>query len=170
MELTSWVCEQFFGSVLEGNSDVLCFLIHPFPNLKDYVSSRHAWHNKAITSPGCKEAKNHLVDVEQHSFMLILLKVLATKGESMLMPSTQIEQIRKFLDEYEALFPEKAQEVLDQVRLGGSDRDYVGAVKTYALAAHNLVTPVNIWRIPYPRGHAAVFASPTKLSLVSADS
>ena len=141
VELTSWGWEQFFGSVLEGNSDVLCFLIHPFPNLKDYVNSRHAWHNKAITSPGCKEAKDHLIDVEQHSFMLILLKVLSTKGESMLMPSTQIEKIKKFLDKYEALFPEKAQEVLDKVRLGGSDRDYVGAVKTHALAAHNLAPP-----------------------------
>ena len=88
----------------------------------------------------------------------------------MLMPSTQIEKIRKFLDKYEALFPEKAQEVLDKVRLGGSDHHYAGAVKTYALAAHNLVTPVNIWRIPHPRGHTAVFASPTKLSLVAADS
>ena len=145
-----------------GSNALAAFPIHP-RNLKDYVSSRQAWHNKAITSPGCKEAKDHLVDVEQHAFMLILLKVLSTKGESMLMPSTQIEKIRKFLDKYEAFFPEKAQEVLDQVRLGGSDRDYVGAVETYALAAHNLVTPVNIWRIPYPRGHTAVFASPTRL-------
>ena len=78
-------------------------------------------------------------------------------------------QVKKFLQKYEALFPEKAQEVLNQVRLGGSDRDYVGSVKEYALAAHNLVTPVNIWRIPYPRGHAAVFASPTKLSLVASN-
>ena len=73
--------------------------------------------------------------------MLVLLKVLSTKGDSMLTPSTQVEQVKKFLDKYEALFPEKAQEVLNQVRLGRSDRDYVGAVKTYALAAHNLVTP-----------------------------
>ena len=111
----------------------------------------------------------HLIDVDQHAFMLVLLKVLVTKGESMLMPSTQVEQVKRFLQKYEALFPEKAQEVLNQVRLGGSDRDYVGSVKEYALAAHNLVTPVNIWRIPYPRGHAAVFASPTKLSLVAAN-
>ena len=33
-----------------------------------------AWHSKAITSPGAKEPKDHLVDVEQHAFMLILLK------------------------------------------------------------------------------------------------
>ena len=169
VELTSWGWEQFFASVLEGNSDVLCFLIHPFPSLNEYVSSRKAWHNKAITSPGAKEAKDHLVDVEQHAFMLVLLKVLMTKGESMLTPSTQVEQVKKFLHKYEALFPEKAQEVLNQVRLGGSDRDYVGSVKEYALAAHNLITPVNIWRIPYPRGHAAVFASPTKLSLVASN-
>ena len=42
---------QFFGSVLEGNSDVLCFLIHPFTSLKEYVNSRKAWHARAITSP-----------------------------------------------------------------------------------------------------------------------
>ena len=30
VELTSWGWVQFFASVLEGNSDVLCFLIHPF--------------------------------------------------------------------------------------------------------------------------------------------
>ena len=169
VELTSWGWEQFFGSVLEGNSDVLSFLIHPCSSLNEYVNSRKAWHNKAITSPGAKEMMGHLIDVEQHAFMLVLLKVLVTKGESMLMPSTQVDQVKRFLQKYEAVFPEKAQEVLNQVRLGGSDRDYVGSVKEYALAAHNLITPVNIWRIPYPRGHAAVFASPTKLSLVAAN-
>ena len=59
-----------------------------------------------------------------------------------------------------------SQSSLPQLRLGGSDRDYVGSVKEYALAAHNLITPVNIWRIPYPGGHAAVFASPTKVSFI----
>ena len=167
VELSSWGWVQFFASVLEGNSDVLCFLIHPFPSLKEYVSSRKAWHARAITSPGAKQARDHLVDVEQHAFMLILLKVLTTKGDSMLMPPTQVEQVRGYLREYEVSFPDKAQEVLNKVQLGGSDRDYLASVKEYALAAHNLVTPVNIWRIPYPTGHAAVFASPTKLSLVA---
>ena len=54
MELTAWGWEQFFAKVLEGNSDVLCFLIHPFPTLSEYVNSRKAWHNKAIVSPGAK--------------------------------------------------------------------------------------------------------------------
>ena len=80
VELTAWGWEQFFAKVLEGNSDVLCFLIHPFPTLSEYVNSRKAWHNKAIVSPGAKEAKHHLVDVEQHAFMLILLKVLVREG------------------------------------------------------------------------------------------
>ena len=168
VEVTSWGWEQFFASVLEGNSDVLAFLIHPFANLNDYINSRHKWHAQAITSPGCKEARDHLTDVEQHSFMLILLKVLATKGESMLMPQSQIEKIRSHLNTYEATFPQQAQDTLDKVRLGGSDKDYVSSVKTYALSAHKLLTPVNIWMIPYPTGHAAVFASPNKLSLVSA--
>ena len=168
VELTSWGWVQFFASVLEGNSDVLCFLIHPFPSLREYVSARKAWHSRAITSPGAGNAKDHLVDVEQHAFMIILLKVLTTKGDSMLMPPTQVDQVKGYLREYEALFPDKAQEILNKIQLGGSDRDYVSAVKEYALAAHNLVTPVNIWRIPYPTGHAAVFASPTRLSLVAA--
>ena len=167
VKLTTWRREQFFGSVLEGNSDVLAFLIHPFANLNDYVTSRHTWHAKAIESPGCKEARDHLTDVEQHSFMLILFKALATKGESMLMPQSQIEKIKGHLSTYEATFPQQAQDVLGKVRLGGSDRDYVSSVKTYALEAHKLLTPVNMWMIPYPTGHAAVFASPTKLSLAS---
>ena len=160
---------QFFASVLEGNSDVLCFLIHPFPSLNEYVNSRKAWHSKAITSPGAEEAKDHLVGVEQHAFMLILLKVLVTKGESMLMPPTQVDQVKGYLRKYKGLFPDKAREILNKVQLGGSDRDYLGSVKEYALAAHNLITPVNIWRIPHPTGHAAVFASPTRLSLVAAN-
>ena len=89
VEVASWGWEQFFASVLEGNSDVLAFLIHPFASLNDYINSRHKWHAQAITSPGRKEARDHLTDVEQHSFVLILLKVLATKGESMLMPQSQ---------------------------------------------------------------------------------
>ena len=122
-ELTAWGWDQFFGSVLEGNSDVLAFLIHPF-NLNDYIKSRHKWHAQAITSVGCDEAKGHLIDVEQHSFMLILLKVLATKAGSMLMPSTQIEMIRKYLITYEASFPDEAQTTLNKVRLGGRDKEY----------------------------------------------
>ena len=108
--------------------------------------------------------------IEQHSFMLVLLKVLATKGESMLTPSTQIEQVTSYLKTYEATFPQNAQDTLDKVHLGGCDREYVSAVKTYALSAHKLLTPVSIWMIPYPTGHTAVFASPNKLSLVSTDS
>ena len=88
----------------------------------------------------------------------------------MLTLSTQIEQIRKHLTTYEATFPQEAQDTLDKVQLGGHDEEYVSAVKTYALSAHKLLTPVNIWMIPYPTGHAAVFASPNKLSLVSTDS
>ena len=169
VELTNWQWDLFFPSVLEGNTDVLCFLIHPFATLGEYVNSRKAWHSRAITSPGAREFKDHLVDVEQHAFMLILLKVLTTKADSLLMPPGQVEKGKDYLRKYEGLFPERAQEVLNKVREGisDSDRDYVGTVKEYALAAHNLITPVNIWRIPYPRGHAAVFASPTRLSLVT---
>ena len=88
----------------------------------------------------------------------------------MLMPPSQIELIRKHLTTYEATFPQEAQDTLDKVQLGGRDKEYVRAVKTYALSAHKLLTPVNIWVIPYPTGNAAVFASPNKLSLVSTDS
>ena len=170
VELTNWQWELFFPSVLQGNTDVLCFLIHPFTSLKEYVDSRKAWHSRAITSPGAREFKDHLVDVEQHAFMLILLKVLTTKADSLLMPPGQVEKVRGYLQKYEGLFPDRAQEVLNKVKEGISDQDrnYLGTVKEYALAAHNLVTPVNIWRIPYPAGHAAVFASPTRLSLVTA--
>ena len=94
----------------------------------------------------------------------------ATKADSMLMPSTQIETIRKYINTYEASFPDEAQTTLNKVQLGGRDKEYVSAVKTYALSAHKLLTPVNIWVIPYSSGHAAVFASPNKLSLVSTDS
>ena len=156
--------------MLEGNSDVLAFLIHPFAGLSDYIKSRRKWHAQAITSVGCQEAKNHLIDIEQHAFMLVLLRVLSTKGESILIPSTQTEQVGKYLTTYEATFPQNAQDTLDKVQLGGRDKEYVSAVKTYALSAHRLLTPVNIWMIPYPTGHAAVFVSPSKLSLLSSDS
>ena len=158
VELTNWKWDLFFPYVLEGNTDVLCFLIHPFTTLTEYVNSRKAWHSRAITSPGAREFKDHLVDVEQHAFMLILLKVLTTKADSLLMPPGQVERVHGYLRKYEGLFPDRAQEILNKAREGisDSDRDYVGTVKEYALAAHQLVTPVNIWRIPYPRGHAAV--------------
>ena len=81
VKVTTWGWEQFFGSVLEGNNDVLAILIHPFANLNDYITSRHTWHAKAIASPGCKEARDHLTDVEQHSLMLILLNVCQSVGE-----------------------------------------------------------------------------------------
>ena len=47
------------------------------------------------------------------------------------------------------------------------DKEYVSAVETCAQSARKLLTPVNIWTIPYPTGHAAVFAPPNKLNLVA---
>ena len=116
---------------------------------------------------GRDEAQNHLIDVEQRSFKLILLKVLATKGESMLMPSSQIGMVTTYLENYEKDFIDNAKKTLGAVHLGGRDKEYVSAVETYTQSAHKLLTPVNIWMIPYPTGHAAMFASPTKLSLVA---
>ena len=77
--------------------------------------------------------------------------------------------MRGYLQKYEGIFPDRAQETLSKVKKGISDKDhnYLASVKEYALSAHNLDTPVNIWRIPYPAGHAPVFASPTRLSLVT---
>ena len=170
LELTNWQWDLFFPRVLQGNTDVLCFLIHPFTSLKDYVEARKVWHARSFTAPGAGELKDHLVDVEQHSFMLVLLKVLTTKADSHLMPPGQIDIVRGYLQKYEGVFPDRAQEVLSKVKKGISDKDlnYFASVKEYALSAHNLDTPVNIWRIPYPAGHAPVFASPTRLSLVTA--
>ena len=171
MEFTNWQWDLFFPRVLQGNTDVLCFLIHPFTSLKDYVEARKVWHTRSFTAPGARELKDHLVDVEQHAFMLVLLKVLTTKADSHLMPPGQIDIVRGYLQKYEGVFPDRAQEVLSEVKKGISDKDhnYLASVKEYALSAHNLDTPVNIWRIPYPAGHAPVFASPTRLSLVTAN-
>ena len=170
MELTNWEWDLFFPRVLQGNTDVLCFLIHPFTSLKDYVEARKVWHTRSFTAPGARELKDHLVDVEQHAFMLVLLKVLTTKAASHLMPPGQIDIVRGYLQKYEGVFPDRAQEVLSEVkkRISDKDHNYFASVKEYALSAHNLDTPVNIWRIPYPAGHAPVFASPTRLSLVTA--
>ena len=170
MGLTNWEWDLFFPRVLQGNTDVLCFLIHPFTSLKDYVEARKVWHARSFTAPGASEIKGELVDVEQHAFMIVLLKVLTTKADSHLMPPGQIDIVRGYLQKYEGDFPDRAQEVLTRVKRGISEKDlnYFASVKEYTLSAHNLDTPVNIWRIPYPAGHAPVFASPTRLSLVTA--
>ena len=170
MELTNWEWDLFFSRVLQGNTDVLCFLIHPFTSLKDYVEARKVWHSRSFTAPGANEIKGELVDVEQHAFMIVLLKVLTTKADSHLMPPGQIDIVRRYLQKYEGDFADRAQEVLTRIKrsIGEKDLNYFASVKEYALSAHNLDTPVNIWRIPYPAGHAPVFASPTRLSLVTA--
>ena len=172
MELTNWQWDLFFGRVLQGNTDVLCFLIHPFTSLKDYVEARKVWHARSFTAPGANEIKGELIDVEQHAFMIVLLKVLTTKADSHLMPPGQIDIVRRYLEKYEGDFADRAQEALTRIKrnIGEKDLNYFASVKEYALSAHNLDTPVNIWRIPYPAGHAPVFASPTRLSLVTATS
>ena len=86
MEKTSWGWDLFFTSLLECNSDVRQFLIHPHTNLEAYVDARKKWHAQNITFVGCEDAKNYLLEVEQHAFMMVMLKLLATKGQSMLCP------------------------------------------------------------------------------------
>ena len=170
MALLAGIGNWFFSTVLEGSSDVLAFMIHPHTDLKAYVNSRHEWHTPAITSVGCGAAKDILRDIEQHSFMLALLKVLTTKGQSRLMPPSQIEKVNSYLSKYEKEFESKAREALGRVHLEGKDKDCVNAVETYAQAAHKLVTHVNVWIIPYPNGHKAVLASPNELSIAFATS
>ena len=136
------VVGPFFSSVPEGNSDVFAFL-----------------------SVGRNDAKNIRIDIEQHSFMLVLLKVLTTKGESRLMPPSQMEQVTSYLKLYEKDFAENAQKALSKGHLGGKDKDYINAVESYAQSAYKLLTPVNVWMIPFPNGHNAILASPNRLSL-----
>ena len=99
--------------------------------------------------------------------MLVLLKVLATKAESLLMPPSQIEMVTTYVKTYEADFAENAQRALSKLHLGGRDKEYVSAVETYAQSAHKLLTPVNTWMIPYPTGLAAMFASTHEYRITS---
>ena len=169
-ELTNWQWELFFISALEGNSDVLAFMIHPHVDLKAYVNSCKVWHAQAITSIRCNAANELLLDIEQHALMLVLLKVLTTKGQSRLMPQSQIDKVNSYLSRYKPEFETKAREALGRVQLGGKDKDYVNAIETSAQAAHKLITLVNVWMILYPNGHKAVLASPNELSLALAAS
>ena len=87
--------------------------------------------------------------------MLVLLKVLATKADSLLTPPSQIEQVTTYLKTYEKDFAENAKHALSKLHLGGRDKEYVSVVETYAQSAHKLLTPVSIWMILYPTGHTA---------------
>ena len=67
----------------------------------------------------------------------------------------------------EEKFPKQVPRVMDKVYLGGTDRAYTSAIETYAKEAHHHTVPVNVWLIPYPTGHKAVFASLNELSLAA---
>ena len=70
VETTGWGWDLFFNSLLEGNSDVQQFLIRPHANLDAYVNARKKWHSQNIASVGCNEAKDQLLEIEQHAFVL----------------------------------------------------------------------------------------------------
>ena len=59
---TAWEWDLFFNSLLEGNSDVRQFLIHPHTDLDAYVAARKKRRAQNITSAGCQEAKNFLLE------------------------------------------------------------------------------------------------------------
>ena len=87
---------------------MLLFLIYPHANLEAYVSARRKWHSQNIISVGCDAAKNQVLEIEQYSFMLVMLKLLNTKAHSRLMPPSQISKITTCLTDYEPEFEEKA--------------------------------------------------------------
>ena len=60
VELTNWQWDLFFPSVLEGNTDVLCFLIHPFATLLEYVNARKAWHSPCYHLPRSERVQRPL--------------------------------------------------------------------------------------------------------------
>ena len=128
--VTDWGWPLFFSHLLLGNMDVQSFLTHPIRDLDDYVAHRKQWHKEAITIPK-QESLNAMLCVEQHAFMILLLKLLVTKALSKKMPEGQIKRCNQLLADLSPHLMPKAREELNRLDLGGSDSGYLQSIQDY---------------------------------------
>ena len=128
--VTDWGWPLFFSHLLLGNMDVQSFLTHPTRDLDKYVSHRKQWHKEAITIPK-QEILNAMLRVEQHAFMILVLKLLVTKALSKKMPEGQIKRSNQLLADLSPHLMPKAREELSRLDLGASDSGYLQSIQDF---------------------------------------
>ena len=80
VELTSWNWPRFYTAFSEDNSDILSILFHPHPTLQPFINAMREWRDLQVSTRD--KLVNTLLVLEEHAFYIVLLKLVATKGEA----------------------------------------------------------------------------------------
>ena len=151
---TAWGWPRFYSPLSKDNADILSLLFHPCADLKEFVNSRRTWHDQQVSKRG--PLVNTLLVIEEHSFYILPLKLVITKGDANRISPDQHHEAIELLKKYGPLLLHAADKALGSLKLPVEMRQevqsYTQAVYEYAKAVDKLSTPVNLWLLPVPPG------------------
>ena len=146
--------EVFATDTINQNEDVLSALIHPCKYYEEYLDSKISWH-KNTPRPTDFRFVETISAIEKHSWYVLLLKLVATKGHGGKLCTEQAKRLYgKDFDSF----------AFDQIKKAGDSSGpsqlYVQSVANYAVIAGRKTVPVNLLSrtIPFPLGHNASFS------------
>ena len=151
---TAWGWPQTFSNFAQGNNDVLQILIFPHSSIKDYGDARADWHyEQAGENPHSQTLRKTLLAAEEHSFYILLLKLVMTKGAvAGKMPEGLRKDAERLLSIYGPKLLPTFEEKCKALQISSSNGWYHQAVHEHLISVDALTVPVNIWQIPQPAG------------------
>ena len=137
-------------------TDELTFLLSPFKTVKEYSAARIAWHNDQC---GVEQVTDFLLFVEQHTFFLMYMKLVATLALSMpenltgSMREASLGQVAVCTPQLKEAFHQGMQKVKIPTRLGS----YVEDIVKYMNDVMDIAIPIMGSSIPRPPAPPGVF-------------
>ena len=149
--------ELFVEEFEEGNHDIFVLLCSSASSYEQHQSLRLDWHKanagtQDIRSISCGAA------VEEHSLMLLLLKLVLTKGDAGSVPKPVSDRAMSLLKTHSPDFVSTMHTFLGKLNLfTGATQFYAQALMEYSSSVAELSVPVNLWKLPSPPGSQLSF-------------
>ena len=153
IELTGWGWPIFWDSMTQ-NGDISKMLLYPSAGINAYAQECLKWHAGHSTQSSVV-FKSAMVECEQHALLILLLKLVVTKGAAKQVAAPQLEAAQSFFNSWQDKLLEGLQTTMAKhqpIQPGAAF--YAQLVEDYVLAVHKLALPVNPWFVLYPARHS----------------
>ena len=162
IEVTSWGWPICWEALTLNNEDVVKLLLYPAATIRAYATDRETWHSTHVGAT-TQAFTIDMKDIEQHTLLVLLVKLVLTKSAAKQVSATQMEAALKLNAEMLPTWPSEVQRVMSKHQpIPPTGMFYAQSVEEYAMAAHKLEVPVNPWLLPYPTRHQGGLAALVK--------
>ena len=157
IELTGWGWPIFWDKMTRDNGDISRMLLYPAAGISAYAGDRQKWHSSHSTLSSVAFT-SAMVDCEQHALLILLLKLVVTKGAAKQVGASQLYDAKGLLATWESKLHEGLVTTMSKHQpVPPSALYYAQSVEEYVLSVFKLEVPVNPWLVPYPAQHSGGF-------------